>query len=101
MSTIHANSASEGLTRVAHLVVESGHRLDVAHVQSVLAMDIQIVVHITRADSTSPDEGKRRIEEVLGVQLDPINNLPQLEWRYVQPSDTGDVYDSRTTARRP
>jgi pilus assembly protein CpaF len=48
MTTIHANSAVEALTRLTHLVLAAGRDLPDASVREAVASAVQIVVHIER-----------------------------------------------------
>ncbi len=63
MTTIHANSAIDGLTRMESMVLHSGTQLPRSLIQQNIATTIQFVIH---AD-LGPD-GKRRLDEVLEIR---------------------------------
>ena len=63
MTTIHANSAIDGLTRMESMVLHSGTQLPRSLIQQNIATTIQFVIH---AD-LGPD-GKRRLDEILEIR---------------------------------
>lgn len=63
LSTLHSNSASEALTRLTHLVLESGVRLPHESVQEAIGLAIHLVVHL----DLDLETGRRRVAEVLRV----------------------------------
>ncbi|MDB5038664.1 MAG: hypothetical protein JWQ35_2192 [Bacteriovoracaceae bacterium] len=70
MTTVHANSAREALSRIEGLVLSSGVQLNVNAVRRMLAQTINIIVQLSR-DS----HGKRSIENIVrvsGIQQDMI-----------------------------
>ncbi len=70
MTTVHANSAREALSRLESLILSSGVPLTVSSVRRQLAQTINIIVQLTR-DS----HGKRSIEQIVrvcGIQNDTI-----------------------------
>lgn len=62
LTTIHGNSATQALTRLAHCVVAANVGLPHASVREAIALAIHLVVHIAR------DGAQRRVTEVAGVQ---------------------------------
>jgi pilus assembly protein CpaF len=65
LSTIHANSAKQGLARFTSCVLESGVELPYAAIKTNVANSIEVLVHVERRP------GKRFISEVL--ELDAYN----------------------------
>lgn len=63
MTTIHANSAIDGLTRMESMVLHSGTQLPRSLIQENIATTIQFVMHTDIA----PD-GKRRLDEILEIR---------------------------------
>lgn len=63
MTTIHANSATDGLTRMESMVLHSGTQLPRALIQQNIATTIQYVMHT----DLGPD-GKRRLDEILEIR---------------------------------
>lgn len=63
LSTIHANSAAEALTRLAHCVLMSDIKLPYPSIREAMALAIQLVVHLDK-----PDDGDRHVAQVLEVQ---------------------------------
>ncbi|MEP7309331.1 MAG: ATPase, T2SS/T4P/T4SS family [Acidobacteriota bacterium] len=63
LTTVHANSAPEALTRVAHCVARGGVGLPHAAVREAIASAIHMVVHITRSDV-----GTRRVSHILSIE---------------------------------
>jgi pilus assembly protein CpaF len=61
LSTIHANSAEQALTRLAHCVLAANVGLPHRSTREAIALAIHLVIHIARVN------GRRRITEVLGV----------------------------------
>lgn len=62
LSTIHANSAEQALTRLAHCVLTANVGLPHQSTREAIALAIHLVVHIARAD------GYRKVTEVLAVR---------------------------------
>ena len=62
LSTIHANSAEQALTRLAHCVLTANVGLPHRSTREAIALAIQLVVHIARAD------GRRKVTEVVAVR---------------------------------
>ena len=58
LSTIHANSASQALTRFASCVMQSGVELPYQAVRHMIADSVQLVLHIARKN------GKRTVTEL-------------------------------------
>ena len=61
LSTIHANSAEQALTRLAHCVLTANVGLPHRSMREAIALAIHLVVHIARF------EGRRIVAEVLAV----------------------------------
>jgi len=62
VSTIHANSAEQALTRLAHCVLTANVGLPHASTREAIAFAINLVVHIARVG------GRRQITQVIGVR---------------------------------
>src|SRR6266849_3799063 len=62
LSTIHANSAEQALTRFAHCVLTANVGLPHASTREAIAFAINLVAHIAR------DGGRRRVTELVGVR---------------------------------
>jgi pilus assembly protein CpaF len=61
LSTIHANSAEQALTRLAHCVLTANVGLPHRSVREAIALAIHLIVHVARLD------GSRRVTEVTRV----------------------------------
>jgi pilus assembly protein CpaF len=80
LSTIHANSAEQALTRFAHCVLTANVGLPHASTREAIAFAIHLVAHIAR------DGGRRRVTQLVGVRgydsqgdafrLDAVYELP-------------------------
>jgi len=62
LSTIHANSAEQALTRLAHCVLTANVGLPHHSIREAIALAIHLVVHIARVD------GRRRVTDVLPLR---------------------------------
>src|SRR4029077_2659355 len=62
LTTIHANSAEQALTRLAHCVLTANVGLPHRSIREAIAMAIHVVVHIARVD------GHRRVTELVAVR---------------------------------
>jgi pilus assembly protein CpaF len=62
LSTIHANSAEQALTRLAHCVLTANVGLPHRSIREAIALAIHLVVHIARAG------GCRRVTEVMTIR---------------------------------
>ena len=62
LSTIHANSAEQALTRLAHCVLTANVGLPHRSMREAIALAIHLVAHIARVD------GRRRVTELLAVR---------------------------------
>jgi pilus assembly protein CpaF len=70
LSTIHANSAKQALTRLASCVLESGVELPYRAIKSNIADSLQVVMQIERR------AGRRYVSEVLEIRgYDPVADL--------------------------
>ena len=56
MSTIHANSSEQALTRLAHCVLTANVGLPHRSTREAIALAIQVVAHIARVDGTPPSD---------------------------------------------
>jgi pilus assembly protein CpaF len=61
LSTIHANSAEQAFTRLAHCVLTANVGLPHRSVREAIALAIHVIVHIARID------GLRRVTEIVDV----------------------------------
>lgn len=62
LSTIHANSAEQALTRLAHCVLTANVGLPHRSTREAIALAIHLVVHIARV------QGRRRVTEILSLR---------------------------------
>jgi pilus assembly protein CpaF len=62
LSTIHANSASQALSRLASCVLQSGIELPYKAIKASIADSIHLLVHIERRHA------RRYINEILAIQ---------------------------------
>ncbi len=62
LSTIHANSASQALSRLASCVLQSGIELPYKAIKASIADSINLLVHVERR------HGSRRVQEILSVE---------------------------------
>lgn len=62
LSTLHANSAEQALTRFAHCVLTANIGLPHASIREAIALAIHLVVHIAR------DGGRRRVTQLVAVR---------------------------------
>jgi pilus assembly protein CpaF len=76
LSTIHANSADQALTRLAHCVLTANVGLPHHSVREAIALAIHLVVHIARVN------GRRRVTEITAIRgYDTSTDRFQLELR--------------------
>ena len=74
LSTIHANSAAQALSRLANCVLQSGIELPYKAIKASIADSIHLLVHIERRHA------RRYISEVLAIQgYSPADDAYQLE----------------------
>jgi pilus assembly protein CpaF len=74
LSTIHANSASQTLSRLASCVLQSGIELPYKAIKASIADSIHLLVHIERKHAL------RRVNEILAVQsYSPTDDTYRLE----------------------
>ena len=62
LSTIHANSASQALSRLASCVLQSGIELPYKAIKAGIADSINLLVHLERR------HGSRRVQEILSLE---------------------------------
>lgn len=87
LSTIHANSAEQALTRFAHCVLTANVGLPHASVREAIALAIHLVAHIAR------DGGRRRVTQLLAVRgYEARADIFTLEPMYEQ-TDAADGHD--------
>jgi pilus assembly protein CpaF len=74
LSTIHANSATQALSRLANCVLQSGIELPYKAIKASIADSIHLLVHIERRHA------HRRVNEILAVQsYSPTDDSYRLE----------------------
>jgi pilus assembly protein CpaF len=61
LSTIHANSAEQALTRLAHCVLTANVGLPHRSIREAIALALHLLVHIARVN------GRRQVTEVVAV----------------------------------
>lgn len=77
MSTIHANSAEQALTRMAHCVLTANVGLPHASAREAIALAIHLVAHITR------EAGRRQVTELAAVtEYDAATGMIRLDGLY-------------------
>ena len=85
LTTIHANTARDALSRLEMMVLMAGIDLPILVVREQIASAIDLVVHQTRGA-----DGVRRIESILEVTGNEAGRLQTQEiFRYVQRSPAG------------
>jgi pilus assembly protein CpaF len=62
LSTIHANSAEQALTRLAHCVMTANIGLPHRSVREAIALALHLIVHIARVG------GRRRVTEIVSIR---------------------------------
>ena len=62
LTTIHANSAEQALTRLVHCILTANVGLPHRSIREAIALAIHLVVHVARVD------GQRRVLEIVRVQ---------------------------------
>src|SRR5262249_49736918 len=84
LSTIHANSAAQSLTRFATCVMMSGIELPHRVVRANIAEALQLLVHLERW------QGTRAVTEIIKVNgYDPSEDKYDLETLYLKPRHVG------------
>jgi pilus assembly protein CpaF len=79
LSTIHANSASQSLSRLTTCVMMSGVELPHKAVRSQIADGLHLLVHLERR------QGKRQVTEVVRLKAyDPGEDRYELETLYAR-----------------
>jgi pilus assembly protein CpaF len=90
MSTIHANSAEQALTRFAHCVLTANVGLPHTSTREAIAFAIHLVAHIARQGS------HRVVTQLIGVGgYDSPTDTFALETRYARPAAEGDEVGPR------
>lgn len=78
LSTIHANSASQALSRLASCVLQSGIELPYKAIKANIADSIHLLVHIERK------QARRYISEILAIQsYSPTDDTYHLETVFI------------------
>lgn len=86
LTTIHANSAEQALTRLAHCVLTANVGLPHQSIREAIALAVHLVVHVSRHG------GRRRITEVVAVRgFDSRTDRFLLERRYHPDAEGGGV----------
>jgi pilus assembly protein CpaF len=76
LSTIHANTAQQALTRLAHCVLMANVGLPLTSTREAIALAIHLIIHIARVN------GQRRVTQVLAIDgYDP--NTDKFAWRHI------------------
>lgn len=77
LTTIHANSAEQALTRLAHCVLTANVGLPHRSIREAIALAIHVVVHVARVNS------RRRVSEFINIRgYDPHAERFVLEARF-------------------
>src|SRR5882672_9858068 len=77
ISTVHANSAAQGISRFTTCVLQSGIEIPYIAVKTNIAESLDVIAHIERRP------GQRRVAEVLALRgFDPDTDTYHLESRY-------------------
>src|SRR5436309_1958553 len=83
LSTIHANSARQALSRLASCVLQSGIELPYKAIKASIADSINLLVHVERR------HGSRRIQEILSVEsYSPTEDSYQLNTIFTHDQQT-------------
>jgi pilus assembly protein CpaF len=100
MTTIHANTARDALSRLEQMVAMMGGEIPMSAVRRQIASGLEIVLQLARL----PD-GKRRIlsvSEITGMEGDIITMQDIFVWKQRGRSEAGDVLgDFVATGIRP
>jgi pilus assembly protein CpaF len=79
LSTIHANSAAQALSRLASCVLQSGIELPYKAIKASIADSIHLLVHIERR------QARRYISEILAIQsYSPADDAYNLESVFIR-----------------
>jgi pilus assembly protein CpaF len=62
LTTIHANSAEQALTRLAHCVLTANVGLPHRSIREAIALAVHLIVHVARV------HGQRRVTELVAVK---------------------------------
>ena len=92
LSTIHANSAEQALTRLAHCVLTANVGLPLRSIREAIAEAIHVVVHLARIS------GHRRVTEIMAVAGYDANVERFALSPHMQPH-SADVPEARTGPR--
>jgi pilus assembly protein CpaF len=85
LSTIHANSAAQALSRLASCVLQSGIELPYKAIKASIADSIHLLVHIERR------QARRYISEILAIQsYSPTDDTYHLETVFNRNQDNSD-----------
>jgi len=95
LSTIHANSAEQALTRLAHCVLTANVGLPHRSIREAIAVAIHLVVHIARVD------GRRRVMDVIAIRgYDAQHEQFECQSCLAMGCRANDPHDGRVSARR-
>jgi pilus assembly protein CpaF len=92
MSTIHANSARDGLVRIENMVLMSEVNLPSRAIRAQIASAIDLVIHLERMR-----DGVRRImdvSEIVGMESDTITMNPLFTYQYEGENPDGSLRGS-------
>ncbi len=92
MSTIHANSARDGLVRIENMVLMSEVNLPSRAIRAQIASAIDLVIHLERMR-----DGIRRVmdvSEVVGMESDTITMNPLFTYQYEGENPDGSLRGS-------
>src|SRR5207244_310616 len=95
LSTIHANSAEQALTRLAHCVLTANVGLPHRSIREAIAVAIHLVVHIARVD------GRRKVMDVIAIRgYDAQHEQFECQSCLAMGGRANDPHDGRVRARR-
>jgi pilus assembly protein CpaF len=95
LSTIHANSAEQALTRLAHCVLTANVGLPHRSIREAIAVAIHLVVHIARVD------GRRKVMDVIAIRgYDAQHEQFEYQSCLAMGCRANDPHDGRVRARR-
>lgn len=83
ISTVHANSAAQGISRFTTCVLQSGIEIPYVAIKTNIAQSLDVIVHIERRP------GQRRVAEVLALRgYDPDLDKYNFYFVYQHPAET-------------
>jgi pilus assembly protein CpaF len=84
LSTIHANSAPQAVTRLAHLVLMAEMGLPIASVKEAIALAVHLVAHIARRE-----DGRRQVTQLAAIRGFNGGTDVEFEVLYEAPREIG------------